>query len=63
MCPPHDLIQYDFQWNIGCLLSFQLFMLEAKSQVILNDFVDPHLVVPLVLTFVTLTIHFEIAWG
>lgn len=33
-------------------------MLEPKSQVILNDFVDP----PLVLTFVTLTIHFEIAW-
>lgn len=37
-------------------------MLEPKSQVILNDFVDPPLVVPLVLTFVTLTIHFEIAW-
>jgi hypothetical protein len=41
---------------------FPPFMLVPKSQVILNDFVDPPLVVPLVLTFVTLTIHFEIAW-
>jgi hypothetical protein len=37
-------------------------MLEPKNHVIFNDFVDSPLVVPLVLTFATLTIHFEIAW-